>query len=528
MSFVAELEPRPLWKHFDDLLTIPRPSRHEEKARDYVIGVAERKGLRHREDAIGNVVVLKPASPGKEGAPAVVLQAHLDMVTEKNAGTVHDFFKDPIIPRRDGDWVKATGTTLGADNGIGAATILAVLEADDLVHGPLELLFTVDEETGLTGALDLDPAALDLQGRLLLNLDSEEEDTVTVGCAGGSTSLLTLPLESAPAPAGTAALDVKLSGLKGGHSGMEIHLQRGNASKLLARVLFATAQQTPFHLASFAGGNKHNALPREASAQVIVPTASRDAFQAAAGQELAAIAAEIRSADPDVKLDIAEIPEASAPGSIWTLAASRRVLDLLNALPHGVLTMSYDIAGLVETSTNLATVTSTGDSLAILMSTRSSVATAMRATKRRLRAIAELAGAAVEETEGYPGWKPDLASPLLARAGRFNGGIQGQQVGLIGDVFDRADNCTDLFGAGSEGINGAGCVFDPFGNAAHHQYGLTDDSRALVGFLGGAAGVGGGQHIRRLQACGFLRCDQPATCRASIVAGASRRCSAVR
>ncbi|MEA2601574.1 MAG: dipeptidase [Acidobacteriota bacterium] len=412
MSFVAELEPRPLWKHFDELLTIPRPSKHEERARSYVIRAAEAKGLRHWEDAVGNVVVEKPASPGKEGAPVVVLQGHLDMVTEKNAGTVHDFFKDPILPRRDGDWVRATGTTLGADNGIGAATLLAILDADDLVHGPLELLFTVDEETGLTGALDLDPAALALKGRLLLNLDSEEEGSVTIGCAGGSTTRLTLPLETAPAPQGTAALDVKLSGLKGGHSGMEIHLQRGNASKLLARVLFAAAQQTPFHLVSFAGGNKHNAIPREAAARVVVPNASRDAFQSAAEQEITAIAAEIRPADPDVKLEIADAP---APERAWTIAATRRALDLLNTLPHGVLAMSYDIHDLVETSTNLATVTSTDDSLSILMSTRSSVATAMRAAKRRFRAIAELAGAELEETEGYPGWKPELASPLLAR-----------------------------------------------------------------------------------------------------------------
>ncbi|HSS76618.1 MAG TPA: aminoacyl-histidine dipeptidase [Thermoanaerobaculia bacterium] len=428
MSFVAELEPHALWKHFDDLLTIPRPSKHEEKARGYVISVAERKGLRHREDAIGNVVVLKPASLGKEGASAVVLQAHLDMVTEKNAGTAHDFFKDPIIPRRDGDWVKATGTTLGADNGIGAATLLAILDADDLIHGPLELLFTVDEETGLTGALDLDPTALDLKGRLLLNLDSEEEGTVTVGCAGGSTSQLFLPLENAPAPNGTTSLDVKLSGLKGGHSGMEIHLQRGNASKLLARVLFAAAQQTPFHLASFAGGNKHNALPREAAAEVVVPTASRDAFQAAAEQEIAAIASEIRTADPDVKL---EITESSASGRVWTVAASRRALDLLNALPHGVLSMSYDIPGLVETSTNLATVTSTEDSLTVLLSTRSSVASAMRSIKRRLRSIAELAGAEIAETEGYPGWKPDLGSPLLARFQQVHHRLTGKDAEVI-------------------------------------------------------------------------------------------------
>lgn len=430
MSFVAELEPRPLWQHFDELLTIPRPSKHEERARGYVIRVAERKGLRHREDAVGNVVVEKPASPGKEGAPTVVLQAHLDMVTEKNAGTAHDFDRDPIVPRRDGDWVKATGTTLGADNGIGAATLLAVLEADDLVHGPLELLFTVDEETGLTGALDLDPAALGLTGRLLLNLDSEEEGSVTIGCAGGSTSRLTLSLESAPAPSGTAALDVRLSGLKGGHSGMEIHLQRGNASKLLARVLFAAAQQTPFHLASFSGGNKHNAIPREAAARVVVPAASRDAFQAAAEQEVAAIAAEIRPADPDVKLEIADVVE-DAPRRVWTIAASRRALDLLNALPHGVLTLSYDIAGLVETSTNLATVTSAEDSLTVLMSTRSSVASGMRATRRRLRAIAELAGAELAETEGYPGWKPDLASPLLARFQQVHHRLTGKDAEVL-------------------------------------------------------------------------------------------------
>jgi dipeptidase D len=431
MSFVAELEPHALWKHFDDLLTIPRPSKHEEQARGHVIAVAERKGLRHREDAIGNVVVLKPASSGREGSPAVVLQAHLDMVTEMNAGTVHDFFKDPIVPRRDGDWVKATGTTLGADNGIGAATLLAVLDSDDLVHGPLELLFTVDEETGLTGALDLDPVALGLQGRLLLNLDSEEEGTVTVGCAGGSTSRLTLPLEVAPAPHGTAALNVRLSGLKGGHSGMEIHLQRGNASKLLARVLFAAVQQTPFHLASFAGGNKHNALPREAAAQVVVPAAGRDAFQAAAEQEIAAIAAEIRTADPDVKLEIAAIADTPLPGRVWTVAASRRAIDLLNALPHGVLTMSYDIPGLVETSTNLAAVTSTEGSLSVLMSTRSSVASAMRATRRRLRSIAELAGAEIAETEGYPGWKPDLASPLLARFQQVHHRLTGRDAEIL-------------------------------------------------------------------------------------------------
>lgn len=412
MSFVAELDPQALWKHFDALLAIPRPSKREERARQYVLEAAARRGFRHREDATGNLVVEKPASPGKEGAPIVVLQGHLDMVTEKNAGTEHDFDRDPILPCRDGEWVKATGTTLGADNGIGAAALLAILDADDLVHGPLELLFTVDEETGLTGVLALDPEAVALRGRLLLNLDSEEEGSVTVGCAGGAASHLTLPVESAPVPEGTVALGVKLAGLKGGHSGMEIHLQRGNGVKLLARVLLAAAPQAPFHLAAFQGGNKHNAIAREATARVAVPTQGRDAFTAAAQKEADAILDEVRTADPGLTIKITEVAEALE--RVWTAESTRKVLDLLNALPHGVQVMSNDIPGLVETSLNVATAAASNGNLSILISLRSSVASAMRDSKRRLRAFAELAGAEVTETEGYPGWKPDLGSPLLA------------------------------------------------------------------------------------------------------------------
>ena len=411
MSFVSELEPQRLWRHFDALLAIPRPSKHEERARRYVLDTAERRGLRHRQDSTGNVVVEKPASPGREGAPIVVLQGHLDMVTEKNSGTVHDFLRDPIVPRRDGDWVKATGTTLGADNGIGVAAMLAVMEADDLVHGPLELLFTVDEETGLNGVLALDPAVIALRGRLLLNLDSEEEGSVTIGCAGGSLSSFALPLETAPAPAATATLDVKLSGLKGGHSGMEIHLQRGNAVKLLARALFAALQSAPFHLTALQGGNKHNALPREATAQIVVPAGGQEAFTVVVTREIVAIQDEIRAVDPGLTIDIGEIPE---PERAWTAEATRKVLDLLNALPHGVLAMSNDIPGLVETSVNLASAAANDGQLSTLTSIRSSVASAMQATRRQLRAFADLAGAEVRETEGYPGWKPNLGSPLLA------------------------------------------------------------------------------------------------------------------
>jgi dipeptidase D len=443
MTFVSDLEPRPLWRHFDAILAIPRPSKQEERACRYVIDLAEVQGFRWRQDATGNLVVEKPASPGRESAPGVVLQGHLDMVTEKNSGTVHDFDRDPIVPRRDGGWVKATGTTLGADNGIGAAALLAVMTSDDLVHGSLELLFTVDEETGLTGVLALDADAIALRGRLLINLDSEEEGAVTIGCAGGSASRLALPIETAPAPAGTAALDLTLSGLKGGHSGMEIHLQRGNAVKLLARVLLAALQQIPFHLAAFQGGNKHNALPREATARVVLPMEARDAFTAAVERETAAIQDEIDAVDPDLKIEIAEAP---STGRVWTAAASRKALDLLNALPHGVLAMSNDIPGLVETSLNVATATGTDESLAILISIRSSVAAAMRTTKRGLRAIAGLAGADVQESDGYPPWKPDPTSPLLARFQQVHERLLGEpaelravhaglECGVLGEKF---------------------------------------------------------------------------------------------
>ena len=407
MTFVSDLAPQSLWKHFDDILTIPRGSKKEDAMRRYVLGVAEAKGLRTRVDATGNAVVAKPASLGKEGAPTVVLQSHLDMVNEKNSDVVHDFDRDPLIPRREGEFVKATGTTLGADNGIGVAAMLAVLDADDVVHGPLEFLFTIDEETGLTGASDLDPSLL--TGKILLNLDTEEENEVTIGCAGAGMSVLTLPMASGPASAGRTALEVSLTGLKGGHSGMEIHLPRGNAIKLLARVLYAAGLQQPIHVGSLRGGGKHNAIPREATVVIFVRTEDREAVTRSLEQEAAAIAAEL-PAEPDLRLDV---KTAAAATVTWTEEAGRKALALLQALPHGVIAMSQDIPDLVETSTNLASADPRGSSLTILHSTRSSVDSALRATRQRIRAAADLAGAAVEEGRGYPGWKPNPGAGLL-------------------------------------------------------------------------------------------------------------------
>ena len=437
MSFVETLAPQALWRHFDRILTIPRGSKEEGRMREYVIGVAEAAGLEHATDQAGNVVVRKPGSAGHEQAAVTILQSHLDMVNEKHSDVAHDFATDAIRPRQEGDWLYATGTTLGADNGIGVAAMLAILEAKDLVHGPLELLFTIDEETGLTGASELDASLL--KGRRLINLDSEEEGTVTVGCAGGAGTVLRLDLEQAAASSG-AVMAVALRGLHGGHSGIDIHLQRGNAVKLLARVLHAALQKVPFRLAALAGGNKHNAIPREAAATLIVE-GDAGAVRAAIDAEFRDLRAEYAKAEPGMELSV---KDAARPDGAWSEATSRRVLHLLEALPHGVVAMSLDIDGLVETSTNVATCAVQDGRLVVGCSTRSSVASALRAVRRQIHAVAELAGADVEQGHGYPGWKPDLDSKLLAvvqevhaqvhgKAGEVVAVHAGLECGIIGE-----------------------------------------------------------------------------------------------
>jgi dipeptidase D len=411
---IQNLEPRHLWQHFDRIRSIPRPSRHEEKIREHLLAWAKERGFRSRVDKAGNLVVSVPATKGHEKAPVLVLQAHMDMVCEKNADVAFDFSRDAIQLQRDGDWLKAKGTTLGADNGIGLAAALAVADDPAVSHGPLELLITMDEETGLTGAAQLDTTLLD--GRRMLNLDTEELYAIYIGCAGGGNSVFKLAVHREAAPSGARAVEIAVTGLKGGHSGMEIHLQRGNAIRLLARILRAAG--APLRLARIDGGNAHNAIPREARATVSMPASSLDDMRRTVQALTAAIKEELAASDAGVTVTMNDVKE--VPAGVMTEDSTRRVVSLLCAIPHGVDALSLDVPGLVETSSNLAAVKTEGDTVDVLISVRSSIRSSLIALRDRAQAAAELAGASVEHNDPYPGWKPNLKSEVLSRARRVH------------------------------------------------------------------------------------------------------------
>jgi len=445
MSDVAQLEPKTLWKHFAGLCTVPRPSKKEEQVRAWLKETVKALGYTAEQDATGNLLVRKPGSVGHENAPTLVLQGHMDMVCEKNKETQHDFDRDPIQAYVDGDWVRARGTTLGADNGIGIAAALALLEAKDVVHPPLEILITTDEETGLTGAKGLKPGFL--RGERLLNLDSEEDGVVYVGCAGGGDTVGRMKLERVDAPAGQVALQLTIGGLKGGHSGTDIDKGRGNAIVVLARLLRHLASVTELRLATVAGGSKRNAIPREAEALCLVPTADVQKVKNAVAEFQAQMKPELGSADLGL---VVAAKEAEAPGKVIAPAQAARIVDALQAMPHGVLRMSPDIANLVETSTNLATVNVEGDELVVGTSQRSLVASAKQATIDQVCAAMRLAGFEPKVGEGYPGWKPNLASKVLAEFKAAWKELHGEEpkvlaihagleCGLIGETFPKMD-----------------------------------------------------------------------------------------
>jgi dipeptidase D len=408
-SSLAELNPKLLWKHFAKILTVPHCSGCEKALGDYVLSVAASLGLSGKRDRTGNVLVGKPATPGREGAVGVILQGHLDMVCEKNSDKVHDFGKDPIQPEIKGEWVYAQGTTLGADNGIGLAAALAVMEDRSLAHGPLEFLFTVDEETGLTGANKIQKGFL--AGKMLLNLDSEDEGTFTIGCAGGADSTIVLPLERKKS-ASKNLYRLHIHGFRGGHSGIDINQGRGNAIKLLARMLDQAHASAKFELVSVEGGSKHNAIPREAVAVVACPPVQVRSLATALKKAFDKIKAEFKAVEPGAAY---AFEAAAGRDFAMTRDCQRTLIDLLLALPHGVIAMHPEIAGLVETSTNLAIVKTNKASFEVLCSTRSSVASALEATRDVVRSVCALAGAKADFHGGYPGWMPNLDSPLLKK-----------------------------------------------------------------------------------------------------------------
>lgn len=406
---ISNLEPKHLWKQFDKIRSIPRPSKHEEKIREYLLAFASERSLEAKADSVGNVAIKIPATPGHENAPVIILQGHMDMVCEKNKDVDFDFMTDPIQLEIDGEWLKAKGTTLGADNGVGLASALALADDEDAVHGPLEIMATVDEETGLTGAARLDASMF--KGKTLLNLDTEEISAIYIGCAGGGDSTITLPISTQPVPEGVEAIRVKVTGLRGGHSGIDIQEQRGNAVKSLARVLWRASRSYPVNLAKFEGGGVHNAIPREAVAECVVGKSAVDDVKKVIAAETEDVKAELAAIDPGLQIEV--LPAESRPKEMMDDSSHSAVLNLLLAIPHGVAAMSYEVPGLVETSNNLASVWTRDGTIVIGTSSRSSTGSALQAIRDQIRAAAELAGATVEEGDSYPGWKPDMDSKVL-------------------------------------------------------------------------------------------------------------------
>ncbi|HVQ00716.1 MAG TPA: aminoacyl-histidine dipeptidase [Candidatus Thermoplasmatota archaeon] len=445
MPGIESLEPQIVWKHFDQIRKIPRCSKHEEKIRDYILTFAKQQGLKTRVDAVGNVVILKPATKGMEKKPTVILQGHMDMVCEKNSDIAFDFTKDPIKLKIKGDLLTADGTTLGADNGIGIAMGFALCEDTKAKHGPLEVLFTVDEETGLTGAFAIKPDML--TGKIMLNLDSEDFGVITVGCAGGGDTTIEVPLKMQAAPTGMDSITVKLTGLRGGHSGVDIHEQRGNAIKLLTRILWEVSQKIEFHLADIKGGDKHNAIPREAYAKLLVDKKDKAMFTAEVNTRVKEIKDEYKPIDPNMKVTVEPCESLK---SILDKQSKEKLLNLLHGLPHGVYLMNYDLKTLVETSTNLAVVSLKEGNAVIIMSSRSPVKSELQDMRDRIRAIAVLAGAKITEEKAYPGWKPDLQSKILSLAKKtFQDMFKqepkieaihaGLECGIIGEKFPGMD-----------------------------------------------------------------------------------------
>lgn len=413
MSSITELNPSLLWKHFAKLCEIPRPSKHEDKVVAYIVDFAKGRGLDVQLDQIGNVILKKPATPGMQDRKTLAMQSHVDMVPQKNADTDHDFLTDAIKPTIDGEWVTAEGTTLGADNGIGVAAILALMESTDIPHPPLEALLTIDEEAGMTGAKNLQPGYFEAD--LLLNLDTEDEGELYVGCAGGVDVNAALPYSAEPVPAGHQAYKLSVSGLRGGHSGLDIDKGRGNANKIANQFIdSALAHINDLRIASLNGGSLRNAIPRESFSVITVPADSADQLLKIAQQEIAAIKAGL---DNEPKLTIT-LEQCEAPASVMDTASQQTLIRTIRCCPNGVERMSTALEGIADTSNNLARVVTELEEghnrIRIQCLVRSLSDKARDQHGLNVAAAFQLAGAETSLDNAYPGWTPNMQSPLLA------------------------------------------------------------------------------------------------------------------
>ena len=405
---IRQLSPEAIWSNFTDLNAVPRPSKKEERVITFIKDFGVGLNLETIEDEVGNVIIKKPATPGMEHRKAVVLQSHLDMVHQKNMDTDFDFLTQGIQMYVDGDWVKANGTTLGADNGLGVATIMAVLQSTDIPHPALEALFTVDEETGMTGAMGLQPGLL--KGEILLNLDTEEDDEIGVGCAGGIDITATGSYSEEPRPQSTVAYDLSVKGLQGGHSGMDIHKGFGNANKLISRLLYDGFDRYGLRISKIDGGSLRNAIPRESRAVVVVDAVHKDAFESDTEHLISAIEKEFDTIEPELKI---VLNPTNLPEAVVELGVQQPLLKALRAAHNGVYRMSPDIEDLVETSNNVARVLIENGQIHIGCLTRSSVDSSKMDLAQTLKATFELAGCAVEFSGDYPGWTPNMKASIL-------------------------------------------------------------------------------------------------------------------
>lgn len=444
-SELKNLSPQKLWFYFTEILNIPRPSKKEEKIVKYLIDFGKNFGLETLQDEIGNVLIRKPATKGMDNRSSVVLQSHVDMVCEKNSDVEFDFENDPIQAWIDNGWIKAKGTTLGADDGIGVAAQLALLASTDIVHGPIECLFTIDEETGLTGAFGLKADLLN--SKILLNLDSEDDGELFIGCAGGKDTVITLPYKKTTTPLNHKSYTINVSGLVGGHSGDDIQKGRANANKILNRILWKSSEDFGLKLSVFDGGNLRNAIAREAFANICIPENNSKGFCNYIENFNRTINAEFKITEPDLKIECSEIDTFDF---VMDSSAQEKLLNSVYACPHGVIAWSAEIPNFVETSTNLASVKTLDDTVIITTSQRSSVESAKNDICNMVASTFRLTGAEIKHTDGYPGWTPNPNSEIVDITSQTYRDLfkeepkvlaihAGLECGLIGDVYPEMD-----------------------------------------------------------------------------------------